>query len=290
MRISPVVTLIASIAIGAVALIAARGWLKPSQADATSIPQTAEESVAPQTMPVVVAKRAIPRGAAIDETRLEIVQWPVDDVPEGTFRTVSAIGSSDFAIRRALMPIEPGQAILDAALTDVGVRPSLAARLEPGFRAYTLRMDDVTGVGGFVLPGDRIDILFTWEQIAQARAKNITTEVLLQDIEVLAVDLNDDMAAEKPDTFKTATVAVSVSDAQQLSLAAEVGTLSFVLRGIDDREVGEFSRKRLVSNAPLSEGGPAPVSRPHPNPTGSSSANVSVLSGDEVLAFKVPKE
>lgn len=107
MRISPVVTLIASVALGAAALIAARGWLKPSQADATAAQVQVEPEI-PQTMPVVVAKRAIPRGASVDDTRLEVVEWPVADVPEGSFRSIAAIGSTDFAVRRALMPIEAG--------------------------------------------------------------------------------------------------------------------------------------------------------------------------------------
>ena len=126
MRISPAITLVASIAIGITALIAARGWLKPSQADATAI--AVEEPAEPETRSVVVARRAIPRGAAIDVDRLEIEEWPIESIPEDSFASFEEVGSTAFAARRALLPIAPGQAIVDTALTDAGVRPTLAAR------------------------------------------------------------------------------------------------------------------------------------------------------------------
>lgn len=287
MRINPAITLIASIVIGAVAIFAARGWLKPSEADATAV-QTANEPVVPQTLPVVVAKRAIPRGASIDESRLEIQQWPVDDVPEDSFRDIAAIGSTDFAVRRALMPIEAGQAIHSTALTEVGQRPTLAARLENGFRAYSLRMSDVTGVGGFVLPGDRIDILFTWDRNPDSKSQDLVTEVLLQDIEVLGVDLNDDMADETPKVFKTATVSVQVEDALKLSLASQTGTLSFVLRGIEDRGVETFAVRRLSKNsAPVSATGT--TKSKYRAPSQPANVRIEVMSGDEELSFSVPR-
>lgn len=291
MRISPAVTLTASVVVGLLALVAARGWLQPSKADATAN-TVAEAKSEPTTRAVVVARRSIPRGAAIDTTRMEIEEWPVDSVPEGSFSSLDQVGSNEFAVRRALMPIEPGDAILDTALTEAGVRPTLSARLLPGYRAYSLRMTDVTGVGGFVLPGDRIDILFTWDQAPESRQVNLITEVLLQDVEVLGLDLNDDLADEDPATFKTATVAVSVNDAQKLSLAAQVGTLAFVLRGIEDRDIAEFSPERLST-------APAPAARVSlpvnvrkstgPAPADNGPVRVEVMTPDATIAFNVPR-
>lgn len=287
MRISPAITLVASIAIGITALIAARGWLKPSQADATAI--AVEEPAEPETRSVVVARRAIPRGAAIDVDRLEIEEWPIESIPEDSFASFEEVGSTAFAARRALLPIAPGQAIVDTALTDAGVRPTLAARLEPGYRAFTLRMTDVTGVGGFVLPGDRIDVLFTWDQTPDSKQQTLITEVLLQDVEVLGLDLNDDLANEDPSVFQTATISVSVTDAQKLSLAAQTGTLAFVLRGIEDREVKEFKAERLTT-APISpSSSPKPVIRRQPRNTSNGPARVDVLTPEQTLAFNVPR-
>lgn len=289
MRVSPIVTLGASVAIGAVALFAARGYLKPNEAEATAYPEAAAP-VVPTTRAVVVAKRNIPRGGAIDSTRLEIVEWPLDSVPEGSFMTIGEIGSTEFATRRALMPIEIGQAVLDTALTDVGERPTLAARLADGYRAYTLRMSDVTGVGGFVLPGDRIDVLFTWDQSPESRTQNLITEVLLQNVEVLGVDLNDDLANEEPSIFKNATIAVSVLDAQKLSLAAQTGTLSFMLRGIEDNEIGEFSAQQLSTGPIASNDKPAPMKRAAPRTSASNGpVRVDVLSGEQAVSFNVPR-
>ncbi|MAK59543.1 MAG: Flp pilus assembly protein CpaB [Ponticaulis sp.] len=288
MRISPAITLVASIAIGITALIAARGWLQPSQADATSA-ELISEKAEPETRSVVVARRAIPRGGAIDVERLGVEDWPVSSIPEDAFMTLDEVGSTEFAVRRALLPISPGQAIVESALTDAGVRPTLAARLEPGYRAFTLRMTDVTGVGGFVLPGDRIDVLFTWDQTPDSKQQVLITEVLLQDVEVLGLDLNDDLANEDPSVFQTATIAVSVTDAQKLSLAAQTGTLAFVLRGIEDREIKEFKAERL-STAPIAPStSPKPVTRTQPRNTSNGPARVDVLTPAQTLAFNVPR-
>ena len=150
-------------------------------------------------------------------------------------------------------------------------------------------MNDVTGVGGFVLPGDRIDVLYTWDKTPEDRTMNLATEVLLQNIEVLGVDLNDDPGAENPIVFKTATVAVSVEDAQKLSIATQSGTLSFVLRGVEDEEIGEYA---------IAERNPAPT--PAPVRTASSSirrapavapprdVDVQVIAGDTEIEFTVP--
>ena len=288
MRISPAVTLVASIAIGGIAILAARGWLTPSKADATALAQ--EEippAPAPVTVPVVMTKRNIPRGAVVEETRLEVVDWPAEDVPDGSFRSIASIGSTEFTVRRALTPIEAGKPVLDELLSGVGERPTLAARIPPGYRAFSVRMNDVTGVGGFVLPGDHIDILFTLDQSSGSRTKNLSSEVLLQNIEVLGVDLNDDTGTETPDVFKTATVAVSVEDAQKLSLAAESGVLSFVLRGVEDTSIGEYEiARRTVRTA--TGGLSPPVGAGAPTQNSPDGVQVSVVSGNNSVQFTVP--
>lgn len=288
MRVSPIVTLGASVAIGAVALFAARGYLSPKEADATAYTEI-EEPIAPTTRAIVVAKRNIPRGASIDASRLEIVDWPIENVPVGALDTIEDIGSTEFATRRALLPIDAGQVLVDAALTEAGVRPTLSARLADGYRAFTLRMSDVTGVGGFVLPGDRIDVLFTWDQTPDSRQQNLITEVLLQNVEVLGVDLNDDLANEEPSVFKNATIAVSVQDAQKLSLAAQTGTLQFMLRGIEDQSVGEFAAQKLSTSPIADSRNPAPVKRSTPRAGGNGPVRVDVLSGEQALSFNVPR-
>jgi pilus assembly protein CpaB len=93
-------------------------------------------------------------------------------------------------------------------------------------KAVTIRVNDVDGVGGFVLPGDRVDVVLT-RQVDKTSASN---EVVLQNGRVLAVDQSADERADKPAVVKAVTLEVDQVGAQRLSLAATVGSLSLMLR------------------------------------------------------------
>jgi pilus assembly protein CpaB len=93
-------------------------------------------------------------------------------------------------------------------------------------KAVTIRVNDVEGVGGFVLPGDRVDVVLT-RQLDKGSA---TTEVVLQDTRVLAVDQSADERTAKPTVAKSVTLEVDTVDAQKVWLASSVGSLSLLLR------------------------------------------------------------
>ena len=98
--------------------------------------------------------------------------------------------------------------------------------LRDGMKASTMRVNDVDGVGGFVLPGDHVDVALT----RQVDKTNASTEVVLQNVRVLAIDQVADERADKPSVVKAVTLEVDVVGAQKLSLAASVGSLSLMLR------------------------------------------------------------
>jgi pilus assembly protein CpaB len=97
-------------------------------------------------------------------------------------------------------------------------------------RAFALRVSDVTGVGGHGLPGDRVDVLLTRDLTGGDGPVRLVSDVVVQNARLLGVDLNADPTSNKPAEPKTATVEVSVEDAQKLSVAASLGELSLALR------------------------------------------------------------
>jgi pilus assembly protein CpaB len=125
-----------------------------------------------------------------------------------------------------LTPVQKNEPILASRITGSGQRASLSALIDPGMRAVTLRVDDVRGVAGFVLPGDRVDVVLTRHEAGD----KAYADVLLQNAKVLAVDQLANERQEGPSVAKAVTVEVSTEQAQKLVLAAGVGSLSLVLR------------------------------------------------------------
>ncbi len=128
--------------------------------------------------------------------------------------------------RIALTAIEPNEPVLSSKITGPGQRATLSAMLRDGLKAATVRVNDIDGVGGFVLPGDHVDVSLT-RQVDKA---NASTEVVLQNVRVLAIDQLADERLDKPSVVKAVTLEVDTVAAQKLSLAASVGTLSLMLR------------------------------------------------------------
>ena len=100
-----------------------------------------------------------------------------------------------------------------------------------GKRAVSIRVNDVSGVAGFLLPGDRVDVLLT-RQLGTGGTKDLATDVILQNVVVLAIDQLTDEQREKPQVARTATVEVAPDEAQKLALAMQVGNLSLALRNV----------------------------------------------------------
>jgi pilus assembly protein CpaB len=121
-------------------------------------------------------------------------------------------------------------------------------------RAISIRVDDVVGVSGFVLPGDRVDILLTRRVTTGTDA--LQTQTLLQNIKIVGIDQSADQAADKPVVAHTATVEVTPEQAQKLILAQQAGSLSLALRSVESTD--------NVTTGPISERDLGNVPRPAP--------------------------
>jgi pilus assembly protein CpaB len=241
MRVVTIVSLGACAVLGLGALVVAKTML-PN-------PNTAKAATAPVAgVPVVVARSPLKYGDRLDASKVEILKLPSNAVPEGAFTTVAQVLAQDGGgAPVALTPVATREPLLPAMLSGPGARASMAAEITDGMRAYTIKVSDVTGVGGHALPGDRVDVVLMRDLTPDGPKRNFVSEVVIQDIRVLGVDLNADPASNKPATPNTATLEVSVPDAQKLAVAADLGKLSLALRKTGSTELAKTAPMRTAN-------------------------------------------
>lgn len=181
---------------------------------------------------VVVATMPLTFGAEVTPEKIKVVDWPVASVPAGSFRDpiqLTSLGKKRVVMRQ----IEPGEPILASKLSAEGGRATMSGVLRPDMRAVAVRVSDVAAAGGFVLPGDTVDIFVT-RTLHDVAGDQQITDVLLQDKRVIAIDQNANDTTKDPAVGKTATLEVNQVDAQKLVLAQQVGQLTLVLRNVTD--------------------------------------------------------
>jgi len=253
MRMITIVSLGASAVLGLGALFVAKTVL-PNQAAAKP------GAVSAAGVPIVIATRDIKFGDKLDPAMLAIARVPAEVAPQGAFTTVAqALAQDHGGPPVALQPIAAHEALLPAKLSGPGARPSVAAEIAEGMRAYTLRVTDVTGAGGHALPGDHVDVVLMRDLTPTGPNRTYVSDVVLQNARVLGIDLNADLAANKPAEPKNATLEVTVEDAQKLAIASTLGTLSLALRRTGEAEP-ELVRT-MAAHAFLPGAAGAPVAR-----------------------------
>ncbi len=227
------------------AVFLARNWLEGQIQQANVVERQAPIPITT----VVVAAAKLEFGTGILREHLREVDWPAGAVPQGSFRTIEDVISED-DVRVALRSIEINEPILPSKVSGLGGRASLSTLISRGMRATTIRVNDVNGVAGFVLPGDRVDILLTRER---STAQDLSTDVLLQNVRVLGIDQDANDNREQPAVVKAVTLEVTTEQAQKLTLAQRLGVLSLALRNIANTEAEKSetitSRDLLIGEA-----------------------------------------
>jgi pilus assembly protein CpaB len=158
-------------------------------------------------------------------------------VLEGAFAKIDEIAGPG-EDRVVLRPMAPGEPVLASKISGTGGKATLSTVVEKGMRAMTIRVNDVTGGGGFVLPQDRVDVMLT--RIGQANDTKQTI-VLLQNVKVLGIDQQADEQKDKPIVAKAVTLEVTPDDAQKLTLGSSIGSLSLLLRNYANPDAGPTS-------------------------------------------------
>ncbi len=183
--------------------------------------------------PAIVSTRKPSHAGVADETSPAATAA----APTGRHEAPSARQALCSSGWRRQMTIEPNGPVLAAKRTGPGQRASLSAVIHPGMKAVTVRVSDVEGVAGFVLPGDRVDVLLT-----RRSDKSGMTDVVLQNAPVLAIDQLADERTDKPTIAKAVTLEVDTVAAQKLTLSAQLGVLSLALRKAGEPGADESRR------------------------------------------------
>jgi pilus assembly protein CpaB len=187
-----------------------------------------------ETASVLVAQRDIPRGVMLTAEMVESKQWPQSMLPRKAVQRVD-----DIVGRAAAVPIVAGDLVTEGKLSSKDAGRGVAALIPSGMRAYTIQTSKAaSNVAGFVLPGNRVDVLLTLHSYQNDGTGGGSTTTLLQAVEILAVDQRLDAPAENkvdPKDLQSVTLLVSPRQASLLDLGQNLGQLTLSLRNLEDK-------------------------------------------------------
>jgi pilus assembly protein CpaB len=199
---------------------------------------------------VLVAQRALPTGTIITADSISFQDWPEELVKDAYFIDGEA-DMSKLLGTVVRFPVTAGQPVTQGALVAPGDRGFLAAALGPGMRAVTIPVSAKTGVGGFIFPGDRVDLMLTQSVSGDGEALKVT-ETVLRNLRVLATDQSTETETVDGKTvvraFRTVTLEVTPRIAEKISVAGTLGTLSLSLRSIADNQA---ELERAIANGDI---------------------------------------
>ncbi|MCH4565149.1 Flp pilus assembly protein CpaB [Halomonas sp. EGI 63088] len=177
---------------------------------------------------VVVAALQVPFGTTVQASDLKVVTMPKDVVPPSSFNDVESVVG-----RVSNQVIYPGEIVLEGRVSEHMGGSALAALLDPGKRAMSVRVDDVVGVAGFLLPGNRVDVLSTKRNGSR---NNVETKTVLRNLKVLAVDQIASQERDGPVIVRAVTLEVSTKEAESLVKATQEGKVQLTLRNPLEKE------------------------------------------------------
>jgi pilus assembly protein CpaB len=255
MPIRNIATIAVAVMLGLIAVVLVRNYL--NQANQTNAPVVGSA----ETTPVVVAAQAAARGTVLQANALKLVAYPKDSVPAGAFQSVDQVLGGNNGPRVVLRGLVPNEPLLPGKITGPGEKLTVADTIASGMRAVSLRSNEVAGVGGFVLPEDRVDVLLTRTNGSDQNQQSIV-QILADNVRVLGIDQESNDETAKPVVTKSVTIEVTPDQAQLISLGQTVGTVSLALRHpTDDAKMARRVTTVADLSAELPRRAPAPVVR-----------------------------
>ncbi len=250
-----VVVLVGAVFFGLVAAFSVSRYLAGAQAYAKSLNN------------VVVAKTNINVGEKVVADQLEVVQYPRNAMPDGVFESPEKLVG-----RVAIMQIAAREPVTDYKLAAEGSAGGLSAVIPEGYRAMTVKVDDVVGISGFIMPGALVDVVVVINPTEQQQ--NPISKIVLQNIKVLANGQNIDRPKNdrEPESVKAVTLQVTPEQAEKLALASTEGKLQLVMRNsIDqgDEQTKGVDKRTLIGGehaAPVPEPGSMKTEQPPVKP------------------------
>ncbi len=208
---------------------------------------------------VAVAKVAIPVGTKIIPEQISIVQFPKGSMPDGTFDSAEKLAG-----RVAVVNIAARETLTDTKLAPVGSVGGLSAVIPEGYRAMTVKVDDVVGVSGFIMPGSLVDVVVVIVPAEKALTQDPISKIVLQNIKVLANGQNIDHPKDEREanTVRAVTLQVTPEQAEKLALASTEGKLQLVMRNAVDQDDTQTAgvNKRILLGGDRAQPVPEPGS------------------------------
>lgn len=190
----------------------------------------------------VVAARDVPMGKRLEAADVKVIKAAPEGLPSDAYREVSAVIGQ---VSRS--PFVAGEMLIQRRLSKYTGGSALAAVVAPEMRAVTVRVDDVIGVGGFILPENRVDVIAAFNDGTSPQASTI-----VRDVRVLAVDQRSDPGSDGPILSRAVTLEVSPQDAEAIAVARQRGSIQLTLRNPMNRSLGAPLRvEELESRTPL---------------------------------------
>jgi pilus assembly protein CpaB len=181
---------------------------------------------------VVVAKASIPLGSKLGAEDLTVLQFPKGSNPDGTFESMDKLVG-----RIAVVNIAAREPITDVKLAPIGAAGGLSAVIPEGYRAMTVKVDDVIGISGFIQPGTIVDVVVVIDPNAST-GQNPISKIVLQNIKVLANGQNIDQpkSDREANSVRAVTLQVTPEQAEKLALSSSEGKLQLVMRNAIDQD------------------------------------------------------
>lgn len=223
MRSGSVISLSIALVFGLAAAVLARGLIQPTK------PSWSNQTI-------VVAAQPMGFGVALTAENLREVPWSGEGVIDGAFTSIAEMNKD--GRRLTLASLQRNEPVLSSKITGPNQRATLSTQIDEGMRAVSVRVDEVRGVAGFILPGDRVDVILTKGETGAQDSAAAYADVLLQNAKVLAIDQSVNERADKPAVARAVTLELTVQQAQSVILAQGIGRLSLVLR-----QTGEVSTR-----------------------------------------------
>lgn len=227
-----VIVVLVALSCGAVASVLAYNYLKNHKGDA-----------GPELIPLVVASKDLTFGTILSKDDMMVVLYPKGSIPKGSYSSVdSLVGQSSKVFLKEKEPI------MDSKLSSKG--GGLSLLVSENMRASSIKVDRVSGVSGFVLPGDKVDIIATVKNVGTRSEPTAVT--ILQNVEVLAAGEEIERKGDKIITVQTVTLLVDPEGAQALALAVEEGKLHLALRNPNDKDlasVKSINRTGIINSS-----------------------------------------
>ncbi len=300
-RQSTIITLGASVAFGIFAVILAKGWINDAIRNEYSkrgpVISKVQQTAHANTIPVVVIDADVNFGDILSTDLLKIVDYPIDAIPLGTYESLSNIFVDPSQATVVLRYMARNEPVLDYKISGPGAKGSMSVLISEGMRAVSIRVNEVAGVAGFIMPSDYVDVIFTRDDESRRNGNNLKSDILLQNVKVLGVDQDLNEMSNTPIVVNSVTLEVTNIDAQKLHLAQDAGKLSLTLRRAGDTDIETpktIGQTSLLATAsaykPAARGKTKPVYRA---PKPSNTANVTIIRGEErdqvsVLKHKDP--